>query len=334
MTVWLMISGCDLLENAIPGVDIDVDLLDHPSDAGPEPVAPWEIPVSADNGAPFTSAPGSQDLGPLLFLDSLAREGGAGGVYDLSVSDLTATGAPFTLAVSLGGGDVLAVDAPNGAPTAPPECAIPVDPSDLDAVAHAAALADCLRAWVDANGAPSEPTMTFSITSRAATASYGGTLRLAADEALELGCSYDNALPNDVLSNPDTYGLDELRIAGYVGALDAGMLGWGWVMVYDGGGTLQASMLSTFDLGAASGTYVGEEIEVSDPAAAGLSTAASPVEPVYTPSADWNDAAFDAMLGGGTNPGGADACWGTLHEAVPNRVIVEWSLLGVARPKL
>lgn len=333
MIPWLLLSGCDLFESVIPGVPIDVGLLDHPSDATPDPIAPWSIPVSVDSGAPFTSAPGSKDLGPLLFLDALAREGGADGAYQLSVSDLTASGAPFTLNVSLGGGPVLATEAPS-APAPPAECGIDVDPQALDPDAHAAALVDCFRAWVDANGAPSEPTATFSIAGRAASVSYAGTLRLVADDNVELGCSYDNALPDEVVSNPDAYKIDELRIGGYVGAVDFGMLAWGWVMVYDDADALQASVVGTFDLAAGGATYVGEEIPVTDPAAAGLTVAADPVAPLYTPEADWNVTAYDAMLGAPGSPGGADACWGSLHEGVPNRSIVAWSLLGVAKPQL
>lgn len=334
MMFWLMVSACDLFESAIPGVPIDVGLLDHPSDAAPHTVAPWEILVSADSGAPFTSDPGSQDLGPLLFLDALARQDGADGAYDVSVADLTATGGPFTLDVSLGGGPVLAIDVPAGDPVRPAACAIAVDPSDLDPMAHAAALAGCFRAWVDANGAPTEPTVTFSIASRAATVSYGGSLRLEADENLELGCSYGNALPDEVVSSPDAYKIDDLRIGGYVGAVDFGMLAWGWVMVYDQDQSLQASVVGSFDLGAGAATYVGEEITVTDPAAAGLAVAAEPVPPLYTPGDDWNLTAYQAMLGADGSPGAADACWGSLHEDVPNRAIVAWSLLGVAKPQL
>jgi hypothetical protein len=334
MTVWLMLSGCELFESAIPGVAVDVGLLDHPSDATPRPVAPWEITVAAEGGSPFTSTPGSQDLGPLLFLDALARQGGTDGAYSLSVSDLAASGGPFTLAVSLGGGAVLAVEAPTGEPVPPPECAIAVNPQDLDPEVHAADLADCFRAWVDTNGAPSEPTATFTITSRAATVSYSGTLLLEADESVELGCSYDNALPDEVVSNPNSYKIEELRIGGYVGAVDFGMLAWGWVMVYDNADGLQASVVGNFDLGAGTATYVGEEIPVSDPAAAGLSVAGDPVAPLYTPGADWNLTAYTAMLGSEGSPGGADACWGSLHDDVPNRSIVAWSLLGVAKPQL
>lgn len=334
MSFILALTGCDLFESVIPEVPINVDLIDHPSDAAGDTVDPWDLPISVDGGSSFTSDPASADIGPLLFVDSLAREDGSDGLYTVSFADLTATGAPFTLHVSLGGDAVMSTAPGSAAPVSPPECAIGVDPASLDATAHAAAVLDCFHAWVDTNGAPTEPTATFSIDARAAGVSYGGTLHLLADERLEVGCEYGTTLPDEVLSNSKSYQVNDLRIGGYVGAVDHGVLAWGWVMVYDEASVLNAAVLGAFDLGGGEATYIGEEIAVNDPAAAGLAVAGTPVKPLYVPAADWNETAYAALLGADGSPGSADSCWASVHETVPNRVIVSWSLLGAAKPQL
>jgi hypothetical protein len=335
MTIWLALIGCDLFESAIPGVAIDVDLVENPSDAAPSTVQPWEIPVSVDVATPFVSAPGTQQIGPLLLLDSMAREGGEDQLLSLTADDLTASGAPFVLQVMLGGGAVMSLE-PGAVEAVPPAaCQIDVDPGNLDASAHAADLLACFRAFVDTNGAPTNPTVSFAIGSRADGISYSATLRLEADENLELGCAFDSVLPSDVTSNPDKYKLEDLRIGGYVGAVDHGALTWGFVIVYDDNDVVASSASSAIPLSAGDASYIGDTIAVSDPAASGLTVASQPAIPDYLPADDWNAATGGAMLGvDGAAPGSADACWGSLHDDVPNRVIVSWALLGEAAPQL
>jgi hypothetical protein len=325
----LILGGCDLVEKAFPEYDVDVPLETHDSDGAAGAVASWDVAVSVDDG-PFVSPPAGADIGPLLLIDSLARGDGVSELLDLTVSDLAASGGPFVVDVRLTGGAPLALGAVGE--STPAECAIAVDPSALDAAAHASALLACVRAWVDANGAPTEPALAFTIASRAAGATYGASLRFTANERYAQGCRGGTELPSDLTSNADEYVLEDVRLAGYLGAVDAATSAWVYALVRDADGLTVASAVAAVDLPAGGAAYLGESVPVSDPLAAGLAVAADPVQPDYAPPGDAFTAALEEALlrGAGT----ADACWGALHEATPNSLIVDWRLLGTGLRQL
>lgn len=329
MYLILVLGGCDLIEKAFPEYDVDVPLETHDTDGAAGAVGSWDVAVSVDDGT-FVSAAAGADIGPLLLIDSLARSGGVSEVLGLSVVELSATGSPFVLDVRLPGGAPLALGAVGE--STPAACAIDVDPGALDATAHASALLACVRAWVDANGAPAEPSLAFSIASRAAGATYGATLRITANERYAQGCRGGTSLPADLTSNADEYVLDDVRLAGFVGAVDAATSAWVYALVRDPDGLTTASAVATLELPAAGAVYLGEAVAVSDPLAASLTVAGAPVQPDYAPPGDDFGAALEETMlhGAGT----ADACWGALHEAIPNRTIVDWRLLGTGLRQL
>jgi hypothetical protein len=326
----LVLGGCDLIEKAFPDYGVDLQLSAHGSDDPAGAVAPWDVLATLPPGSIFTSAPAGEDVGPLLFIDALARQSGVSDLLALSVLDLDASGGPFVLDVILGGGAPLLLEPV--APAVPPECAIPVDPAALDADAHAADLLSCIRSWVDANGAPTEPTLTFSVASRAAGASYGATLRVTANERYAQGCRTGTSLPADLTSNADEYVLKDTRLAGFVGAVDAAASAWVYALVRDPDGVTAASAVAALELPAGGAAYLGESVPVSDPVAAGLAVAPDPVQPDYLPPGDAFGAAVEETMLHGA--GAADACWGALSESTPNTLVVDWRLLGTGLRQL
>jgi hypothetical protein len=232
-------------------------------------------------------------------------------------------------------GDVVYATELGGGPAVPPpECTIEVDPANPDAQAHADDLLACVHAWVDANGTPADFSMSVTAPSRAAGFVYSATYVMSTEEEFQMDCSYDVVLPSSVIDQADTLTIETMAIAGYGGAFDHGLSLFAYANVF----APDNSLATTAWLGQrieANQLYFVEQVVTIDPddgAASSLVQASNVATLTYGPSsaADWTADTYDAMIAGGS----ADACWGQLHDDVPNTGVVRWMLVGAADPEI
>jgi hypothetical protein len=344
LPVLLATGGCGLFDNlvddSVEPIDIDVGLINegvaepdqnHVTDLSLAPS------VSAANPT-WTSAPGgdAEEWGGTLALDSMARAGGLPTIVVLEVSDLVVQneGGPFSLNVALVGDVVYSTEIGGGPPVPPPECTIEVDPANPDALAHAADLLACIHAWVDANGSPADFSLSVTGSARAAGFAYGATYLLYTEETFQMDCSYDVVLPTSVIDMANSLTIEELSIAGYGGAVNFGLELMAFANVYGPDGTLATT--ASLDQRIEAGTlyFVETEIDIDpeDVEAATLTVATNVATIQYQPAgvSDWMLDTYDALIGAGW----ADACWGEIHDDVPNTGIVRWTLVGSADPEI
>jgi hypothetical protein len=304
---------------------------------------------SLDNANPTWTSEGgaeSEDWGGALLVDSMSRASGGEGVVGMVIEGLTIsndTGDPFTIDVALGGGPTYDTIPGGGSPVPPPACSITVDPSNVDAEAHAADVLACIRAWADTNGVPSDFTMSVTATERTLGAFvYMGTYRMAADDHFEMGCEYGITLPDSVIDQADSLDVSTLAIAGYGGAIDHGLELFAFANVFDGAGTLVTTASLDQRIEARQGYYVATVVDIDPEDQTTIeaenvvfsSTNVATLDQDPPNAGDWTAATYGALVGAGGAPGSADACWAELHDDVPNRGIIRWLLVGVAEPQL
>lgn len=335
-----LLGACALLadpiQDSVPAVDIEVDLIDQGETPGTL-VSDTAFGVALTESEPTVTI-GSDEtggFGPVLYFDSVVREGGSPGFLDLAVSDLTLTATtPVSLQLELvadGDGKILGEGPESGTPVAPANCTMTLDPADLDEAAHADDVLGCMRSWADDNGVPAELGFTFTMSARTAGFGYSATYTMSTTQHVEIDCEFGVALPDSVLEDAADMDVSNMVIAGYGGAFGHGLDMLGLVNVYDANNIRATSASYNQRIEAGTAYYVGQEVEVVEDAAQTLQFQTNVVTLEYDPvdPADWTVATFESMVGDGPGAAGsADACWVELHDDVPNSGLVRWFLLG------
>lgn len=343
MGMVLAVGGCSLWEDATTiDVDYDVDLVEPVAFDGSRAVAPTNLAIAVSSTSP-TSTPsisGAGSWGPLLKANAIAEAAGQPRLFSITVSGTpTFTGtAPVEFTVDVSSADgVVYGDELSSEPQPVGSCTFTLDPATDGPDGFGPALEACLVDWAAENGFPAQ--LAFSVTSASTVAQHGpgeeyelsGTYVMETDEAVEIDCELEVALPSDVTDRLDTIEFDGIQLDATGTADDPVFVAW-FGLIFDSTGAMAASANGADALGAGD----SREFHATVPSAGAAATVSGDATVLMSPSdpAEFLDATIRALSGADTGaPGGGMACWFSAGAA-PRSGTLEVSISGIARAGL
>lgn len=308
--------------------DIDVDLLETAPDPHAVEDLTWEVGLYDERPDAYLPAfLDSELLGPMLLADAVLR-GVGDGFATVTVPELQVDlDAPLVLHFSLSSKiDQIYVLGVPGPVVDPPACTVTVE-ADTTPEDHAADVLACLRAWVDANGGPSEIAVDVSGTTTDDDWSFVATWVFGTDRPTEITCSGPLEVDEALLEEADGAEIDieTLDLAGYLAAADQGAAAVVFADTWDRfGEPATAGAWGTARVGPGEGVFVGVPIEVVDPVPASV-VFREDVGAVTTFPATWVDTAMGSLQ---SADGFVDACEVRVHDALPNTSWVREAIVG------
>lgn len=323
--MWLALLASCAATRTFP---VEVDLVDDlPLAAGAVVEVPFDLSLYDERPDGYLPAfVDVEGVGAVLLADAALRARGEPGPVTVGVVGAAWTlPEPLTLQVTVSSRDGRRYLAGPGAdePVTPAACTLTVT-TDTTPEAHAADVLGCLRAWVDANGGPVELFVEVAGETAAPDWSFQASWTLGTDRPVDAACSGPQVIDGELPDEADDADLSDLRLAGYVAAVDAPMA----VVAFEGtwpaeGPIASAGAIGVATVDAGGGAWLGEEIEVTDPIPASVTFAAT--APIETWPASWNADSLGALR---SADGWVDACRVAVHDATPNQAWVRVALIG------
>jgi hypothetical protein len=327
----LLLVGCALITKQ-KDFDVDLPLLTDEATAEAAEPLPMELKLYDERSSWYLPAVVDAELwGPLLLADAIARRDLGDGFLVVTATALELDAEPgyLTIRYSLSteeGFGRYTMSAPQ-AELAPGSCDLTVDESTTPDQ-HADELLDCLRDWIDANGAPELLGIEAEVIDTDL-ADYALTLdlSLSTDRPAEVTCTGRLGVTEELQAESDNVDFNTLELGGYAVPLDHGMRFVAFENTFDGaspdptaGGTTAAS------LSAGAGTWVGQEVPLEEalPSGADLSGVA-PIDYFPGGNSQWREASVASLE---LPDGYVEACWVGLHDEEPNEALVHFTLVG------
>lgn len=324
--MWLLSVAACLAPRSFP---VEVDLVEGvPLGAATELSLPFELSLYDERPSAYLPAfLDTEGFGAVLLADAALRAEGLEGPLGVGVEGPEwAPPEPLTLTVTISSRDGVRYLAGPGAAevVAPAACTFDVA-SDTNAEVHAAQVLGCLRAWVDANGAPRDPFVEVAGTTAAADWSFQATWTFGTDRPVDTACTGPRVVDGELPDEADDVDLSDLRLAGYAAAADGPMVLVAFENTWVAEGPVPgAGAIAVASMGGAEGVFLGEPVEVIDPIPASVGFRADPA-PITTWPASWNPDSLAALR---SPDGWVDACRVAVHEVAPNEAWVRVVLVG------
>lgn len=357
-----LLGGCAFLDGTFSNIgaqEFDEPLIDAIPIEGNE-VLPIEFAVAIDQSTPTYRIPATIDTsrwGAFLWFDAARAARGDEADLVIELADFVLTGdgdVRFAVAVETRSGSIYGADMLDPVPVAVPSCQFTLSPATATGVDFATRLRQCTLDWVTANGMPDEFDLvvaTSGATSShalapadATTWSMSGIQGMSTKRPIASGCVERDAIDFEGIED---FVLEDvaLAVSGAAGEHGASVLAGVIITNPLGAYITKGEFDQRVEAGTGYFVTAGASVELDinsvperfrnaryETNTTGITlNPSSPSEfvlkSVYT-LVGWDPVTRTTLV-----PGHGKACWTTTNDDVPNSGYINWSILGVFKPR-